>query len=180
MPQVEILICEAFAIDRDTARTIPFENIPPLDHELLDHAMERCFQVPGRLRTSRELPGAHPPEILRGSRRLVRKKLHLYAATGNSTYSNIKEHYRISSGDGVQNNRVGHGDGHRRDGVPGRQLFTMRFRRCRLQRYAAAVACGDLYHVARRFAAMCGSGHSWCWRVDSRVCRRRAAASTEK
>ena len=34
-------------------------------------------------------------------------------------------------------------------GAAAKQLFTMRFRRRRLRRYAAAMACGDLYHVAR-------------------------------
>ena len=40
---------------------------------------------------------------------------------------------------------------------------TMRFRRCRFVQRSAATACGG-YQVARRFAAMCGSGHSWCQR----------------
>ena len=45
-------------------------------------------------------------------------------------------------------------------GAAAKQLFTMRFRRRRLRRYDAAMACGDLCHVAQRFAAMVGSGHS--------------------
>ena len=43
-------------------------------------------------------------------------------------------------------------------GAAAKQLFTMRFRRRRLRRYVAAMACGDLCHVALRYAAMWAVG----------------------
>ena len=112
MPQVEILVCETFTIDRNAARPVPLENVAALDHKFFNNAVERCFEVAGRLRTSQKLSGAHPSKVLGGFWRFVTKELHLYSSTGNSTNGNVEEHHRIAPRDGVEDDRVRHGDGH--------------------------------------------------------------------
>ena len=79
MPQVEVLVRERLAVDRDAARPVPFENVAPLDHELLDDAVEGRLEIPSGLRTSQKFARAHPPEVFCGFRSFVTKQLHLYS-----------------------------------------------------------------------------------------------------
>ena len=135
MPQVEILVCETFTIDRNAARPVPLENVAALDHKFFNNAVERCFEVAGRLRTSQKLSGAHPSKVLGGFWRFVTKELHLYSSTGNSSNGDIKKDDGVASGNSVEDDGVRHRDGHgfargaagglqlRSDGVAGPQVL---------------------------------------------------------
>ena len=112
MPQVEILVCETFTIDRNAARPVPLENVAALDHELLDDAVEGRLEIPSGLRTSQKFARAHPPEVFCGFRSFVTKQLHLYSARRYSTYSNVEEDDGVASGNSVQDDGVRHRDGH--------------------------------------------------------------------
>ena len=164
MPQIKVLVGERLAVDRDAARPVPLEDIPPLDHELLDNSMKWCFQVPGRVRTSQKFAGAHPPEVFCGFWRFVTKQLHLYPSTGNSTNGDVEEDDGVASGNSVQDDGVRHRDAHGRDAWRGGQAAI--YDALPAPSFMALRRCGGVRRsmsVARRFAAMCGSGHSCCY-----------------
>lgn len=60
--EVKVLVRERLSVDRDAPRAVALEDVAALDHELLDHSVERRLQV-ARLGTR------EPPSTGRGSAR---------------------------------------------------------------------------------------------------------------
>lgn len=78
----EVLVRELVTVDRQAARPVLGGEVPALDHEVLDDAMEWAVLIPhwGLFRGRPILPCAKLPEVLGGFGHNVSEELERYAA----------------------------------------------------------------------------------------------------
>ena len=75
MLEVEVLVVELIAVDRDAPGAIALDEVPALAHEALDDPMERAPLVADGLACLPELARAHLPEVVRSAWNDVREEL---------------------------------------------------------------------------------------------------------
>lgn len=93
MPQPEILIRKSLGpIDRRAPRAIPIQEIPALNHEIFNHAVEATVLVALRPpETVLRFACAVSPEVLRGAWHDVREEFHLYPTEGFAAKGDVEE-----------------------------------------------------------------------------------------
>ena len=95
MPPDEILIREFAPVDAHAPRAVPLEEVPALDHEVLDHAVELHPLVPHGDHVLLVLARAELPKVFRRLRAHVREELHLDASRLHASDGDVEEHHRV-------------------------------------------------------------------------------------
>ena len=95
VPADEILIRELAPVDAHAPRAVALEEVPALDHEVLDHAVELRALVPLRLQAFLVLARAELPKVLRRPRAHVREELHLHAPSLHPADGDVEKNHRV-------------------------------------------------------------------------------------
>lgn len=104
---LEVFVRKIRAVNTTTAGAVSLDEIPALDHEILDHSVKRGAFEPDWHPVFPEFARAKLPEVLGRLRANVGEQLHLHAANVLSANVDVKED------DGVVwiRDRTGHGEG---------------------------------------------------------------------
>jgi len=95
--QREVLVDELAAVDRLAARAVVRREVAALDHEVLDHTVERAAAVEQRHArlAHAALARTQRAEVLHRARALVAEKLEHHAAKQLAVDANVEERARV-------------------------------------------------------------------------------------
>ena len=93
--QAEVLVGEVGSVDAHGARAVAIDEIPALDHEVFDDAMELGVFEAGGHAVPPEFAGTQLPEVLGGSGHHVGEQLHFHATDFRVTDGDVEKHHRV-------------------------------------------------------------------------------------